>query len=145
MRFDTNLVLCSVYRVRHMSLRRGNTRTIGKKGERIAADFLVAKGYVISEMNFQKRYGEVDIIAWHDKPYGGKTLCFIEVKFRIHNDGSAERSVGEQKFMRMKKGAIAYCIDHHIESENTPIQFEQISIYGEGVAQEIFHYDMVNT
>ncbi len=118
-------------------------RKTGEIAEGIAVEFLEHKGYVIVARNFSKKFGEVDIVAWHDKPYFGKTLCFIEVKFRSVNDGSAERSVGKKKQEHMKKGAIAFCLEQDIDSEHTPIQFEQVSIYGEGTAQQIFHYTII--
>ncbi len=120
----------------------GNRKT-GEIAEGIAVGFLEQKGYTIVARNFMKRFGEVDIVAWHDKPYFGETLCFIEVKYRKHNDGSAERSVGNMKQERMRKGSIAFCLEHGIDSEHTPIQFEQVSIYGEGVGQQIFHYTII--
>ncbi len=121
---------------------RGNKRTVGAYGEQIAADFLLQKGYDIVERNFSKRMGETDIIAWHTKSYFGRTLCFIEVKYRSHDDGSAERSVGFKKQKNMANSAHRFCLEHGIAIDHTPIQFEQISIYGEGVDQKIFHYEI---
>lgn len=122
--------------------RGGSTRNKGNYGERIAADFLLFKGYEIVGRNFQKRFGEIDIVAWHEKSYFGRTLCFIEVKYRSSDDGSAERSVGKKKQLHMTRGAEAYCIEYGIDSEHTPIQFEQVSIYGQGEEQKIFHYEI---
>ncbi len=118
------------------------TRNIGNYGERIAADFLLHKGYEIVERNFSKRMGETDIIAWHEKPYFGKTLCFVEVKYRSHDDGSAERSVGKKKQGNMANSAHRYCLERGIDIDHTPIQFEQISIYGSGSDQVIYHYEI---
>lgn len=127
-----------------MSRRRGhNTRETGTFGEQIAADFLVKKGYEIVGYNFSKRFGEIDIVAWHHKPHFGRTLCFVEVKYRQHHDGSAERSVNRSKQQRMHYSAHAYCIEVGIDSGSTPIQFEQISIYGQGTERVIFHYDII--
>ncbi len=123
--------------------RREDKRKIGTKGERIAADFLLQAGYEIVGRNFAKRFGEIDIVAWHTKSYFGRTLCFIEVKYRSADDGSAERSVGRKKQLHMLRGAEAYCIEYGVDSEHTPIQFEQVSIYGEGEEQKIFHYEIV--
>ena len=121
---------------------RGDTRKIGKQGEQVAADFLLEKGYHIVSRNFSKRTGETDIIAWHEKPYFGRTLCFVEVKYRSSDDGSAERSVGKKKQAHMANSAHRYCLQHGIDIDHTPIQFEQISIYGSGNEQKIFHYEI---
>lgn len=119
-----------------------NKRKLGSKGEQIAVDFLLHKGYEIIERNFSKRTGEIDIIAWHNKTYFGRTLCFIEVKYRSSDDGSAERSVGKKKQANMAHSARGYCLEYGIDIECTPMQFEQISIYGEGVEQVIYHYEI---
>lgn len=50
---------------------------IGRKGEALAKDLLLKKGYTILETNFRKKYAEIDIIAIHKN-----TLVFIEVKTR---------------------------------------------------------------
>lgn len=119
-------------------------RKIGAYGERIAADFLLHKGYEIVERNFSERRGETDLIAWHEKVYFGRTLCFVEVKYRSNDDGSAERSVGKKKQRNMSNSARRYCLEHGIDIEHTPIQFEQISIYGKAGEQKIFHYEIIS-
>ena len=53
------------------------SRDKGKIGERIARNYLKAKGYVVIEKNFLCRIGEIDIIA-----RDGKELVCIEVKSR---------------------------------------------------------------
>ncbi len=127
-----------------MSQSGGQKQKKGAYGERIARDFLLQQGYEIIEQNFSKRNGETDIIAFHTKPYFGRTLCFIEVKYRSHYDGSAERSVGYKKIGNMSNSAKRYCIERGIDIDSTPIQFEQISVYGSGSEQKIFHYEIPN-
>jgi putative endonuclease len=58
-----------------------NTKILGERGERLAEEFLKAKGYSILERNFRIRSGEIDLIALH-----GDCLCFIEVKTRLSSD-----------------------------------------------------------
>ena len=106
-----------------------NKQRIGAWGEHIAAHFLIEKGYMIVEKNFQTRRGEIDIIAWHKKPHHGNTLCFIEVKTRSYGKGSAERATSKQKVRRIQLAARAYCLKENIDINTTPIQFEQVSVY----------------
>lgn len=54
-----------------------NTRAIGAHGEQIAVQYLQKNGYKVLERNFNCRYGEVDIIAYHNGYY-----VFVEVKSR---------------------------------------------------------------
>jgi len=50
---------------------------LGKRGEEIAAKYLINKGYRILETNWRHRRAEVDLIAMD-----GECLVFIEVKTR---------------------------------------------------------------
>lgn len=64
-----------------------STSALGERGEKLATEFLVARGYRIVVANFKVPVGrnskgvsvtgEIDIIA-----LDGETLCFIEVKTR---------------------------------------------------------------
>lgn len=102
---------------------------IGANGEEIASLFLIEKGYNIVSRNYLTRGGELDIIAWHTKNSNEKTLCFVEVKTRNKDDGSAERATNEQKLRRLFHAARKYCLENHINTEKTFIQFEQVSVY----------------
>ncbi len=114
---------------------------IGIWGENEAVEFLQKKGYVLFARNFRTRFGEVDIIAWDEKKHFGKTLCFIEVKTRTYGEGNAERATGKEKLRRLFMASRAFCLRHTINIENTPIQFEQVSIYGqENDVDHIDHY-----
>jgi Holliday junction resolvase-like predicted endonuclease len=52
-----------------------HTREKGQIGETIACGYLVSRGYKIVERNYQKKWGEIDIIATKDS-----VLHFVEVK-----------------------------------------------------------------
>ena len=102
----------------------------GAWGEERAVAFLAKLGYTIIKRNYLVRGGEVDIIAWHDKPHFGRTLCFVEVKTREHDDGSAERATGKDKLAHLFRAGTFYCLENKIDQNKTPIQFEQVSVYG---------------
>ena len=55
-------------------------KTLGARGESLAARHLQSNGYRIITRNFRTRNGEIDLIATHRN-----TLIFIEVKTRIGN------------------------------------------------------------
>lgn len=79
-------------------------QSLGKTGERLAEAYLVQKGYRILERNFKKRYGELDIVALHDK-----TLVFVEVKTRIGKEfGLPEESVTPWKLREVKRTSLFY-------------------------------------
>ena len=55
-------------------------RTLGSRGEQIAADHLIRRGFTILERNYRSRWGEIDIVA-----YDGRQIVFCEVKSRLVN------------------------------------------------------------
>lgn len=97
-------------------------RKTGKRGEDIAADFLLSHGFTIEERNWRTRVGEIDIIATKDGMYH-----FIEVKTRRSlSAGSPEESVTEQKLLRLETLAHAYLAP--LGLINPAIQFGVVSI-----------------
>ncbi|MDD3114331.1 MAG: YraN family protein [Anaerovibrio sp.] len=54
-----------------------DNKTLGNKGERLAAEYLGSHGYRIVETNYRCQFGEIDIIASR-----GDLLVFAEVKTR---------------------------------------------------------------
>ena len=77
----------------------------GKKGEELAKDYLVKKGYKILETNKHfSRFCEIDIIAL-DKD----TLVFCEVKTRKTTVcGSPLEAITKSKYQNIKKGIFFY-------------------------------------
>ena len=74
-----------------------HSRDIGALGEKIAAEYLTGRGYIILERNFRSREGEIDIIAEKDD-----SLVFIEVRTRTSNSyGTPEESLTAQKKERL--------------------------------------------
>ena len=53
-------------------------RSLGSRGEELAARHLEARGFEVVERNFRTRHGELDIIA-----RDARALVFCEVKTRI--------------------------------------------------------------
>src|SRR5215831_6731831 len=73
----------------------------GKKGEDMAAEWLLSKGYQILHRNWRYKQYEIDIIATKEK-----FLHFIEVKCRHYSRfGNPEDSVGKRKFKNLQRAA----------------------------------------
>ncbi len=66
---------------------------LGKKGEKLAVDFLIKNGYTILETNYRFHKAEVDIIAQK-----GDVLAVVEVKTR-----STDYFGDPQDFVKPKK------------------------------------------
>ncbi len=83
-------------------------KRLGAIGESLACDYLLSHQYRIVERNFQKRYGELDIIAIKDD-----TLVFVEVKTRTDRMfGLPEEAVTPRKLAEIKQTAAYYKLLH---------------------------------
>jgi putative endonuclease len=107
-------------------------RELGRFGEETAANFLKSKGCAILEMNYQCRFGEVDIIFM-----SGGYIVFAEVKLR-KNDGfaKAREFVTRAKRERITTTALLYLQENAADLQP---RFDVIEIYApQGENTEIF-------
>ena len=96
---------------------------VGRKGEKIATEYLRKQGYDILENNFRGVKGEIDIIAKEDDE-----LVFIEVKTRSNNMyGLPREAIDKAKLMRIYQTSLSYIYSKHIE--NYSIRYDAIEIY----------------
>ena len=97
---------------------------IGKKGEDIAAGFLEAKGYAVTDRNYRFQKAEIDIVALQMEP---AELVFVEVKSRSGADGPfPETAVTPAKQRNIFKAADAYIYEKQYRT--VPIRFDVIAI-----------------
>ncbi|HET6242922.1 MAG: YraN family protein [Bacteroidetes bacterium] len=106
----------------------------GKKGEEMALEYLLSKGFSIIEKNWIYKKFEIDIIAQQNK-----TLVVAEVKTRSGNYfGEPEAWVTRIKQKQLVKGAEAYVLQKKLDLE---VRFDIItvlfSIKGEPKIQHI--------
>ena len=85
----------------------------GAAGEKIAIEYLRAKGYAILETNWSTLVGELDIVAKRDD-----VLVFVEVKTRrgVNTEGALE-AITPAKHERVVKAAYQFLHDHDIDLE----------------------------
>jgi putative endonuclease len=84
--------------------RRFPKKSLGLRGEDVAARFLKRKGYQILARHVDLPLGELDIIAV-DK----RTIVFVEVKTRTSSDaGLASEAIDARKERRMTQAALVY-------------------------------------
>ncbi len=83
-------------------------RETGKKGEKLAREFLGNNGYDIIETNYRCPEGEIDIVARQQN-----TLVFVEVRTKTSRTfGSPEESITPVKAARLRTLAARYGQDH---------------------------------
>ncbi len=81
---------------------------VGMWGEKLAANYLTARGYTILGQNIRTPFGEIDLLA-----RDANTTVFIEVKTRTSDAfGMPEVAITHDKQMHMVEAAEAYLQDH---------------------------------
>ncbi len=86
---------------------------LGKKGEKIAVDYLIDKGYQILEKNWRYLKAEVDIIAKKEN-----TVACIEVKTRSTNDfGNPQDFITPKKIKLLVMAMNEYIIRNDLDVE----------------------------
>ncbi len=94
---------------------------LGKKGEQLAIDLLIKKGYTILDKNWRYLKAEIDIIAQK-----GEILAVVEVKTR-----SSDYFGNPQDFVNPKKiKLLVTAIDEYVQSKNLDVEvrFDIIAI-----------------
>ncbi len=100
-----------------------NSKTIGSKGEDLAAEYLMSKGYRILHRNFVAKRTEIDLIALHEST---DQIVFVEVK-RLQSDYFQQpyEEVNRQKQKHIIRTANSYLLRFNLDKE---ARFDVISI-----------------
>ena len=80
---------------------------LGKWGESLACDRLVAEGWAIADRNWRQGPHEIDIVA-----VNARTIVFAEVKTRSDMDEDPLEAVDRRKIANMVQAANAYLAMH---------------------------------
>lgn len=100
----------------------GDSTETGTLGEKIAAQFLIDKGYKIVCQNWRCRWGEIDIIA-----QDGNTIVFVEVKTASSRRfGHPSGWVNAKKQSHIVNSAKQYILDGI--GEDTPVRFDVLAV-----------------
>jgi putative endonuclease len=109
---------------------------LGSGGERLAASWLEARGYIIRGFNWRCPYGELDVIA----EQAGE-LVFVEVKTRRGAAmGAPEEAVTAQKQRRLIAAAQAYVQAYALEDQPFRIDVVAVQLARSGKLLEVRHY-----
>ena len=86
---------------------------LGRRGEELAVNYLINRGFHILKRNFRYRKAEIDIIAHKDG-----ILAMVEVKTR--NDGFYEGI--SDSISRKKRKLLVMAADHYVLSNSLDIE-----------------------
>ncbi|MEO1484644.1 MAG: YraN family protein [Bacteroidota bacterium] len=107
---------------------------LGAKGEQIAADFLIGKGYTILAKNYRYRKAELDIIAQKES-----ILAIVEVKTRTEAFWeSMEQTIGKRKIQLLTTAADFYVQEKDLEVD---VRFDVILVIFQGKEVNIEHWE----
>lgn len=110
------------------------TKEIGDRGEQLAVDYLMDKGYCLEERSYRFKRAEVDVIVSKDD-----VIVFVEVKFRTGTGyGFPEESVGEAKQTLIQTAAENYVVTNGWRGN---IRFDVISIVEKFGQLAIEHFE----
>ena len=105
---------------------------LGKKGEALAAEYLLRNGYRIKAKNWRYLKAEIDIIAQKET-----VLVIVEVKTRSSIViATPEESVNKKKIKLLVAAANEYVIQHNLDVE---VRFDIISIHKKGGKYKLNH------
>lgn len=95
---------------------------LGKWGEQIACEKLIAEGYGIRETNWHSGHLELDIIATKDK-----RIVFVEVKTRSTDDVDPLTAIDRKRINHLIRAGSTYIAANNLDHE---YQFDIILIVG---------------
>jgi len=113
---------------------------VGSFGEDKATNYLQNSHYQIIQRNFQRKWGEIDIIAKDTKT---KEIVFVEVKTRrLNYDYSLfpEEALTSKKVRRLKRTFLSYLNQYNLEDKPWRFDFIAVEIDNFGNKPEIRHY-----
>lgn len=101
---------------------------LGRWGETVAGDFLVANGYDVLDRGWRCALGEIDIVARIDG-----TVSFVEVKTRrTVRYGHPLEAITPAKLARLRNLAGEWCRIHRVHAGH--VRIDAIGIVGNGIA-----------
>jgi putative endonuclease len=112
---------------------------IGRFGEQVAVDHLVADGMIVLDRNWRCRAGELDVVA-----LDGAVLVVVEVKTRSSVAfGVPAESVTPAKASRIRRLAAQWMAEHRAEYDRPgwpELRFDVVAVVGgRGAAPEVEH------
>ncbi|WP_115460919.1 YraN family protein [Winogradskyella aurantiaca] len=105
---------------------------LGKNGEQLAVDYLIAQGYNVRARNYRFERAEVDILAEKNG-----ILAAVEVKTRTSREfGNPQDFVKPRQIQNLVKAVDAYILEESLDLE---VRFDIIAIIKTNEHQELEH------
>jgi len=96
---------------------------LGRRGEDLALEHLLRRGYAAVTRNHRTRWGEIDLIV-HDE----RTLVFCEVKTRRAGSGHPWWSLGPAKQQRVRRRASEFLATVDDRPRGLDLRFDAVGV-----------------
>jgi putative endonuclease len=111
------------------------TQSVGRRGERLAEEHLLAQGARLLERNYRIEYGEIDLLVEHDGD-----LVAVEVKTRDVGDlEQPEEAVSWHQLRRIVRALSMYAMDNDLLEGTWRIDAVLIVIEPDGSVLRLDH------
>jgi len=108
---------------------------LGRRGERIAADFLTLAGHRVVDRNWRGRRGELDLVTV-DR---GEVVA-VEVKTRTSLDfGHPFEAIDRRKLHRVHRLAREWCATHRMSPTRVRVDAVAVIVWRDGARPTIEH------
>lgn len=108
---------------------------LGKRGEKLAADFYRSRGADVIAANVNYAVGEIDLIVRENNVF-----VFVEVKTRTSANYGIAEAVTPRKLIRMRKAAVQW-LDGKPLSE---VRFDVVALLVKGNSFDLEHFEAVS-
>jgi putative endonuclease len=101
-------------------------RRLGARGENLAAEHLIRRGFEIVERNYRTRGGELDLVA-----FDGRILVFCEVKTRrgLADGRTPFESLHPRKRRQVRDMARAWLANRPDRPRASTLRFDAIAVW----------------
>jgi len=100
-----------------------SNRSLGRRGEELACEYLCKAGYTIIRTNYYTPRGEIDIIAMRNG-----VLTFVEVKYRTDlEQGHPAEAITKKKLSNFRAAVMHFFQDEEVPPF-TDMKFDAITI-----------------
>lgn len=110
---------------------------LGQRGERLAEQHLVSRGYTILARNYRCPAGEMDLVA-----QAGPMVIFVEVRTRRGRGyGTPEDSITPRKQARLIAVAQTYLYEHMLDDALWRIDIVAVEMSAQGELLRVEHIE----
>lgn len=119
--------------MKRVTQRASGRQQTGRNGEELARRYLLEQGYIIRDVNWRGRRGELDLVAERDG-----MLVIVEVRTRrTLTFGTAREAVDRRKLWQLRRVAEEYVARQQLFS--MPLRLDVIAIEWQGKRPFIQH------